>query len=170
MRVLPGAPSPVLGAVTDVKAAITYSKLGTPWAVKAVPPFSVGQQVGSARLPRTTVASSLLPGATPATALKSDADYRKAALAAVKWTIRNHHPAGSKVVWTASQKPATGRGWMLGYRVTYEVKGKKRTSQAALALLDIGRRKPAMFFVTVPDTRKQLWADIAPLMTSVRAL
>jgi hypothetical protein len=170
LTVLPGTPSPVLGAVTDTKAAITYSKLGSPWSIKAIPSFSVGQRVSTARLPRTMIASGLLPGATPVAALKTDADYRKAALTAVGWTIRNHHPAGSKVAWTASQKPATGKGWVLGYRVTYEVKGKKHTSQAALALLDIGRRKPAMLFVTVPDTRKQLWADIAPLMASVRAL
>jgi hypothetical protein len=170
LRALSGTPSPVLGSVIDTKAAITYSKLGGPWSIKAVPPFSVGQRVGAARLPRTTIASGLLPGATPAAALRTDADYRKAALTAVRWTIRNHHPAGSKVGWTASQKPATGKGWILGYRVIYAVRGRKHTSQAALALLDIGRRKPAMLFVTVPDTRKRLWADIAPLMVGARAL
>jgi hypothetical protein len=170
LRALSGTLSPVVGAVTDAKAAITYSKLGGPWSIKAAPPFSVGQRVGAARLPRTTIASSLLPGATPVTALKTDSDYRKAALTAVRWTIRNHHPAGSKVAWTASQKLATGKGWVLGYRVTYAIRGRKHTSQAALALLDIGRRKPAMLFVTVPDTHRRLWADIAPLMAGARAL
>jgi hypothetical protein len=170
LAVMPGTPSLILGAVIDTKSAITYSKLGSPWVTKAVPSFSAGQRVGTTRLPRTVIASSLLPGATPVTALKTDADYRKVALTAVRWTIRTQHPAGSKVVWTASQKPATGKGWLLGYRVTYVVKGKKHTSQAALSLLDIGRRKPAMLFVTVPDTRKQLWADVAPLMAGARAL
>ncbi|WP_436760410.1 hypothetical protein [Streptosporangium sp. V21-05] len=170
LRVLPGTPSVVLGAVTDTRSALTYVSLGAPWATKAVPSFSVGQQVGAARLPRTVIASGPLPGATPAKALKSDADYRRAALNAVRWTIRNHHPAGGKVTWTASQRPAGGKGWTLGYRVTYEVKGEKRASQAALAVIDVGRRKPSVLFVTVPDTRKRLWADIAPLMASVRAL
>jgi hypothetical protein len=54
--------------------------------------------------------------------------------------------------------------------VTYAIRGRKHASQAALALLDIGRRKPAMLFVTVPDTHKRLWADIAPLMAGARAL
>lgn len=170
LKALPGTPSVVLGAVTDAKSAVTYASLGKPWAAKAVPSFSVGQQVGSAGLPRTVIASGTLPGATPAKPLKSDADYRRAALSAVKWTIRNHHPEGGKVTWTASQRLATGKGWVLAYRVTYEVKGKKRTSQAALAVIDIGRRKPSVLFVTVPDTRKRLWADIAPVMASVRAL
>lgn len=170
LRVLPGSPSVVLGAVTDTRSALTYLSLGAPWVTKAVPSFSVGQQVGAARLPRTVIVSGPLPGTTPAKALKSDADYRRAALNAVRWTIRNHHPAGGKVAWTASQRPAGGKGWMLGYRVTYEVKGEKHTSQAALAVIDVGRRKPSILFVTVPDTRKRLWADIAPLMASVRAL
>ncbi|SNT59495.1 hypothetical protein SAMN05216276_107311 [Streptosporangium subroseum] len=170
LRTLSGTLSPVVGTVTDAKAAIAYSKLGGPWSIKAAPPFSAGQRVGAARLPRTTIASSLLPGATPVAALKTDADYRKAALTAVRWTIRNHHPAGSKVAWTASQKLATGKGWVLGYRVTYAIRGRKHTSQAALALLDIGRRKPAMLFVTVPDMHRKLWADIAPLMAGARAL
>ncbi|MGJ6963334.1 hypothetical protein ACSDR0_15620 [Streptosporangium sp. G11] len=171
LQVLPGRPSVVLGAVTDTRSALTYVSLGAPWETKAVPSFSVGQQVGAARLPRTVIASGPLPGATPAKALKSDADYRRAALNAVRWTIRNHHPAGAKVAWTASQRPAGGgKGWTLAYRVTYEVKGKKHVSQAALAVIDVGRRKPSVLFVTVPDARKRLWADIAPLMASVRAL
>ncbi|WP_157594183.1 hypothetical protein [Streptosporangium amethystogenes] len=170
LKALPGTPSVVLGAVTDTKSAVTYASLGKPWAAKAVPSFSAGQQVGPAGLPRTVIASGPLPGATPAKPLKSDADYRKAALSAVKWTIRNHHPEGGKVTWTASQRLATGKGWVLAYRVTYEVEGKERTSRAALAVIDVGRRKPSVLFVTVPDTRKRLWADIAPVMASVRAL
>lgn len=79
-------------------------------------------------------------------------------------------PRGGRVTWTASQRLATGKGWVLAYRVNYQVKGKERSSRAALAVIDIGRRKPSVLFVTVPDTRKRLWADIAPLMASVRAL
>lgn len=170
LRVLPGARSPVLGAMTDSRAAITYAKLGRPWAVSEIPSFSVGQRVGTERLPSTMIVSGLLPGDTPRADLKTDAQFRTAATGAVKWAIRNHYPAGGKVVWTASQKPVIGKGWTLGYRVTYVLKGRKRTSQAALTLLDIGRRRPAMLLVTVPDTRKQLWADIAPLVASARPL
>ncbi|MEV8631224.1 hypothetical protein AB0395_06155 [Streptosporangium sp. NPDC051023] len=170
LRVLPGTPSPVLGAMTDSRAAITYAKLGKPWVVADIPSFSAGQQVGTGRQPGTMIASGLLPGAAPQADLKTDAEFRRAAAGAVKWTIGNYYPAGSKVAWTASQKPAAGKGWTLGYRVAYTVKGKRHTSQAALTLLDIGRRKPAMLLITVPDTHRQLWADIAPLVASARAL
>lgn len=170
MRALPGTPSPVLGAVTDAKAAITYARLGKPWVVASIPSFTAGQRVGTGRLPGTLIASGLLPGDTPRADLKTDARFRSAAVGAVRWTLRHHYPAGSKVTWTASQRPATGKGWTLGYRVTYVVKGRRHTSQAALTLLDIGRRRPAMLFVTVPDTNKRLWADIAPLTAGARPL
>ncbi|WP_068921503.1 hypothetical protein [Planobispora rosea] len=170
LKTLPGTASPVVGTVVDGKAAISYARLGRPWSVASLPPFSKGQRVGGNTLPRTLAVSALLPGEKPRAELETDADYKKAALTAVRWSIRNYHPADSKVTWTASQRLATGKGWVLGYRVAYQVDGRQRVSHAALALLDIGQRKPAMFFVTVPDTRKQLWADIAPLVTSVRAL
>ncbi|MFB9878770.1 hypothetical protein ACFFMN_12580 [Planobispora siamensis] len=170
LKTLPGTPSVVVGSVTDSKAAITYFRLGAPWKVASVSPFSAGQRVGGSRLPRTLAVSALLPGEKPRADLETDADFRKAAVTAVRWSVRNYHPTGSKVTWTASQRLATGKGWVLGYRVAYEIDGRKRSSQAALALIDIGQRKPAMLFVTVPDTRKQLWADIAPLVASARAL
>ncbi|MEU9830497.1 hypothetical protein AB0D67_03050 [Streptosporangium sp. NPDC048047] len=170
LATLPGTPSGVVGSVTDTMADITYAKLGSPWKTAAVPSFSVGQQVGAARLPRTVVGSGMLPGATPATAPKTYTALRTAAMQAVKWTAANHHPPGGKITWTASQKAAGGRGWTLGYRVTYVLDGRKHISQAAVTVLDVGRRKPAMLFVTVPDSRKQLWADIAPLMASARPL
>ncbi|MFB9721807.1 hypothetical protein [Planobispora longispora] len=170
LKPLPGTASPVLGTVIDERAAISYARLGGPWSVAPLPPFSKGQRVGGDGLPRTLAVSALLPGAKPRAELKTDADYRRTALAAVRWSVRNHHPAGGRVTWTASQRLATGEGWVLGYRVVYRIDGRERVSQAALALLDIGRRKPAMFFVTVPDTRKRLWADIVPLVASARAL
>src|SRR4051794_23009124 len=55
LTAMPGTPSPILGAVTDTKSAITYSMLGSPWAAKAVPLFSVGQRVSTTRLPRTMI-------------------------------------------------------------------------------------------------------------------
>ncbi|MGV9326219.1 hypothetical protein [Streptosporangium sandarakinum] len=170
LAALPGTPSGVVGSVSDATADITYARLGKPWKTAAVPPFSVGQQVGAARLPRTVVGSGMLPGAAPATAPKTYPALRTAAMQAVKWTVANHHPPGGKIAWTASQKAAGGKGWTLGYRVTYVLNGEKHTSQAAVTVLDVGRRKPAMLFVTVPDSRKELWADIAPLMASARPL
>ncbi|GAT65246.1 hypothetical protein PS9374_00878 [Planomonospora sphaerica] len=170
LAALPGRASPVVGAVVDQGSGITYVRLGRPWADGPVPPFAAGQRVGGVRLPRTLAVSLPLPGRTPWTGPRTDAGFRAAALSAVRWALRNHYPPGARVEWTASQRPAAGRGWVLGYRVDYGLGGARRSSQAALALLETRRAEPAVFLVTVPDGRKRLWADIAPLVTSVRAL
>ncbi|GGK57876.1 hypothetical protein Ppa06_16200 [Planomonospora parontospora subsp. parontospora] len=170
LAALPGRASPVVGAVVDQGSGITYVRLGRPWADGPVPPFAAGQRVGGTRLPRTLAVSLPLPGRTPWTGPRTDAGFRAAALSAVRWALRNHYPPGARVAWTASQRPAAGRGWVLGYRVDYELGSVRRSSQAALALLETRRAEPAVFLVTVPDGRKRLWADIAPLVTSVRAL
>ncbi|GGL08457.1 hypothetical protein [Planomonospora parontospora] len=170
LAALPGRASPVVGAVVDQESGITYVRLGQPWADGPVPPFTAGRRVGGARLPRTMAVSLPLPGRTPWTGPRTDAGFRAAALGAVRWALRNHYPPGARVEWTASQRPAAGRGWVLGYRVDYELGGARRSSQAALALLETRRAEPAVLLVTVPDGRKRLWADIAPLVRSARAL
>jgi hypothetical protein len=78
----------------------------------------------------------------------------------------NHHPKGSKIAWTASQ-PIKG-GWLLAYRVKYEVKGKARFSQAAVAVTEVPDAKPAMLFVTIPDVQRSHWRDINTAVSSLR--
>ncbi|MBG0813258.1 hypothetical protein [Planomonospora sp. ID82291] len=167
---LPGRPSPVVGAVVDRESGITYVRLGGPWTDGPVPRFAAGQRVGGARLPCTTVGSLPLPGRAPWTGPRTDAGFRAAAVGAVRWALRTCYPPGARVVWTASQRPAAGRGWVLGYRVDYRIGGVRRGSQAVLAVLETRRAEPAVFLATVPDGRRRLWADLAPLVASVRAL
>ncbi|GAA3117805.1 hypothetical protein GCM10010466_06010 [Planomonospora alba] len=170
LAALPGTASPVTGTVVDTRAGVAYARLGGRWKDGAGRPFSAGMRVGGARPPRTLAVSFPLPGKAPAEAPDSDADHRALAVRAVRWALRNHYPDGSELVWTASQRHAGGRGWVLGYRVDYEIDGRRRSSQGALALLGTARAKPAVFLVTVPDGRRELWADIAPLVASVRPL
>lgn len=165
---LAGTPSVVIGLVTDPKARITYNRLGAPWQSAAGTSFSRAQRIGTFDEPYTFIASARLPGAAPKS-LATEADLRKVAASAVRWSIRNYHPEGSVVTWTGSQPLATGRGWVLSYRVRYEIEGKKRTSQAALAIVDTGARKPSMLLVTIADGNKARYPDIAALMSSVRA-
>src|SRR5690606_3728146 len=96
---------------------------------------------------------------------------RDTAFLAARWTL-NHHPAGAKISWVASQpiKVSKRDGWLLGYRVHYTIKGKKRTSMAAAALIDVPDDKPALVFITIPDTQRKHWKDINKVMTSLKVL
>lgn len=163
-----GRRSVVIGLIADPKARISYGRLARPWREAEDTSFSAVQRIGALAAPYTIIASGRVPGSAPES-LKSEADLRKVAVSAVKWSISRYHPAGSEVTWTGSQPLDTGKGWVLFYEVRYEIDGKKRVSQAAMAVVDTGAKKPSMLFVTIADTHKERWADIVPLMSAVRA-
>src|SRR5690606_41528717 len=96
---------------------------------------------------------------------------RDTALLAARWTL-NHHPSGGTITWTASQSIKVGKrkGWLLGYRVGYTIKDKKRSSMAAVALIDVPQKKPALVFITIPDAQKRHWRDINKVMSSLKVL
>lgn len=164
---LPGKASASVGTVADTRAMVSYARLGEPWVSAASTPFSKALRIGPYRAPYALVASALLPGDAPEK-LDTDADYTAAAVRAAKWSLQTHHPKGGTLTWTASQRLTAGRGWLLAYQVSYQVGGQNRTSQAAVAVVDTGQAKPAMVFVTIPDTQKARWPDIAAVLTSIR--
>lgn len=163
---LPGTAAPVTGLVVDEKSGLVYARLGEPWTRVTAAPFTAAQRVGAARAPRTLIASAPMPGEVPAD-LRSGAQYRALAARAARWTLR-YQPTPTKVTWTGSQPLERGRGWVLGYRVDYEVNGESRTSQAVVVVADTGREKPALLFATVPDTRKARYRDLNTVVSSIR--
>ncbi|MFB9961906.1 hypothetical protein [Sinosporangium siamense] len=167
---LPGKGTEITGVVSDTKARVAYPRLGEPWATaSAVPPFTAVQRVDAADDPPTLIASRLFPGAAPKS-LATDADLRKAAASLARWVVRNHHPPGSTLAWTASERLGTGRGWVLGFRVTYRLAdGVRHTSEAAVAVVDAGRARPGMLMVTIPDSRKELWRDLNTVVWNARS-
>jgi hypothetical protein len=164
--VLPGTASVISSYVVDRNAGISYAKLGSPWGPGSAAPFTTGQKVGSARLPRTLIVSGPLPGAVPKN-LTTYPQYRNLALKAAKWSLR-YHPAATKLTWTASQPLRSGFGWLLAYKVSYLVDGKKHSSQAIVALVSTGKKKPALLFATVADSRDTLYRDLNSLFWTVR--
>jgi hypothetical protein len=164
--VLPGIASVISSYVVDQTAGISYATLGTPWVKGSAAPFTIGQKAGSARLPRALIVSGPLPGAVPAS-LTTYTQYRSLAVKAARWTLR-YHPPATRLTWTASQPLRSGFGWLVGYKVSYVVGGKTHSSQAIVALVSAGKKKPAMLFATVPDTRKTLYRDLNTLFWTVR--
>jgi hypothetical protein len=165
----PGQAPPVAGGVLDEKAGIGYAMLAEPWRQRQSTGFSLAQRIGAAAVPKTLIASRPLPGRAPGK-LSGEADYRRVAASAVRWAVRNHHPAGSEVTWTASTPAVTGTGWVLGFRVRYELDGRRHTSQAAVAVVGTGADRPALLLVTIPDSHKDRWSDIPTVLSSIHVL
>ncbi|MFI6734004.1 hypothetical protein ACIBI9_13825 [Nonomuraea sp. NPDC050451] len=167
---LSGTASVVTGLISDKNTGITYPRLATPWKAKSFPPFSIAQRIGKVAVPHTVVASAMFPGDSPTTKPSKDADYRELATQAARWSLRTQYPAGATLAWTASRKIPVGKGWTLGYQVTYTFNGKQQVAQAMVTVVEVGKTKPAMLLASIPETNKKRWADINTLVQRVRPL
>jgi hypothetical protein len=144
--------------IRDRRSGLAVPRLGRPWKTYGPAPFTSRQVLPKTRGSklRGMVATCPLP-------IEAQRHPRDTALLAARWTL-NHHPKDATVRWLASQ-PVKG-GWMLAYQVTYG----KRSSRAAVAVVDGGMSKPGLAFVTVPDAQKKRWRDITRVVSGVRAL
>ncbi|MEO3871205.1 hypothetical protein ABGB18_20525 [Nonomuraea sp. B12E4] len=167
---LSGTQAAVIGLITDKTNGISYPKLASPWKARSYPPFTIAQRIGEVKMPFTVIGSAMYPGDSPAEKPSSNADYRKIATEGVRWTILTQYPKGATISWTASQKIPVGKGWTLGYKVTYLVDGKKQTAQAMLAVVEVGKTKPAMLLASIPEANKAHWRDLNTLAQQVRPL
>ncbi|MGN9783736.1 hypothetical protein ACTMTF_20040 [Nonomuraea sp. ZG12] len=166
---LPGKTSAVSGTIADKASGIGYPRLGKPWSARSFPPFAVAQRVGKVAVPQTVIASAMLPG-DAGTKPSTDADYRELAVQAARWTLRTQYPEGATLAWTGSQKTPAGKGWTLGFEVTYTHAGKQQEGRAVVSVLEVGKTKPAMLMASIPATGKAYWADLNTLVTKVRPL
>ncbi|WP_248963541.1 hypothetical protein [Sphaerisporangium perillae] len=168
MTLFTGTGTPIASYVLDRTAGISYPQYGTPWAKTIKAPFSAAQKAGSARQSQALIASGPVPVAVAKQPTTYDG-FRKLAAKAAKWSLR-YQPAGSKFTWTVSQQPRYNLGWVLGYKVTYVQGGKRHSSQAYVIVVSTAKKKPAMLFATVPDTRQALYHDLNMLFWTARAI
>ncbi|MGA4990707.1 hypothetical protein [Nonomuraea bangladeshensis] len=170
LKALPGTPAVVVGTISDKTAGISYPRLAAPWQARSYPPYSIAQRIGKMELPYTLIASAMHPGESPAKKPSSDADYRELATDAVRWAMRTQYPKGATVEWTASQKVPVGKGWTLGYKVTYTAGGKSQVAQALVTVVEVGKTKPAMLLASIPEANKARWPDLSTIARQVRPL
>ncbi|GAA3241428.1 hypothetical protein [Nonomuraea helvata] len=167
---LSGTASVVIGIVSDKNTGISYPSLAAPWKAKSFPPFSAAQRIGKVAVPPTVIASAMFPGDSPAKEPSKDADYRALAVEAARWAITTQYPQGATLTWTASKKIPVGKGWTLGYQVTYTLSGKEQVAQAMVTVVEVGKTKPAMLLASIPEAHKKHWRDINTLVERIRPL
>ncbi|MFC4011460.1 hypothetical protein ACFOY2_29815 [Nonomuraea purpurea] len=167
---LPGTAAAVIGTITDKDTGISYPRLAAPWKARSYPPYAVAQRIGKVELPFTVIGSAMFPGESPEKKPATNADYRALAAEGVRWTIRTQYPAGATLSWTASKKIAVGKGWTLGYKVTFTQDGKEQVAQAMVTVVEVGKTKPAMLLASIPESDKARWRDLNTLAEQVRPL
>ncbi|NUW30609.1 hypothetical protein HTZ77_04110 [Nonomuraea sp. SMC257] len=150
--------APAGRTVKDRRSGVAVPRLAKPWKTYGPAPFTTRQVLPQAR--GTRLRGMFVTCPLPIEEQKAPRD---SALLAARWTL-NHHPKGATITWLASQP--VRKGWMLMYRVTYG----KHSSRAAVVVLDGGMPKPALAFVSVPDTQRKRWADVTRVISGVRVL
>lgn len=156
LTTLPGRAAKVRGALKDSRSGLAVPLLAKPWKRYGSGPFATRQVLPLAGKSRGLLVSCPVP-------IEVQKHPRDTALLAARWTL-TLHPKGAKISWVASK--AVAKGWALVYRVTYG----KRSSMAAVVVLDGSAKKPGLAFVTVPDTQKRSWKDVNRVVSGVRVL
>ncbi|WP_155347513.1 hypothetical protein [Acrocarpospora pleiomorpha] len=166
LAALAGRSAPVRGSIKDERSGIAVPRFSKEWSLAKASPFASRQLLG--KIKGMAYRGMLVSCPVP---IEVQDSLRDTAFLAARWTL-NHHPAGATLEWTASQPISVDdrNGWLLGYEVSYTVKGDKRRSMAALALLDVPKSKPALVFITVPDAQKKRWRDINTVMSKIKVL
>lgn len=143
--------------IKDKRTRLAVPDLPKPWKSYGPAPFTTRQVLPKPRTgPRGMLVSCPVP-------IEVQKNHRDTALLAARWTL-NHHPEGSEIRWLGSQR--IKNGWTLLYEVEY---GKRR-SRAAVMVVDSGMSKPALVFISVPDTQRNRWRDIPKVIAGVRVL
>ncbi|GAA0911364.1 hypothetical protein GCM10009560_00430 [Nonomuraea longicatena] len=152
-------PAPAKRVHRDKRAGVAVPRLGKPWKTFGAAPFTSKQVLPK---PRGRAQRGLL--VTCPLPIEEQRSARDTALLAARWSL-NHHPEGAKVRWLASQR--VKGGWALMYRVVYG----KRQSVAAVVVVDRkGMDRPALAFVSVPDTHRRQWRDVKRVISGIRVL
>ncbi|WP_062349102.1 hypothetical protein [Herbidospora yilanensis] len=166
LRTFAGKASKIRGSIKDERSGVAFPRFAGDWDLASASPFASRQQLpkvkGSAY--RGLLVSCPVP-------IEVQDDLKDTAFLAARWTL-NHHPAGATIKWTSADlteiddRPA----WVLGYDVNYTIKGDKRKSTAAIALVDVPGAKPALVFISVPDSQKKSYRDINTVMSKIKVL
>ncbi|MFI6905280.1 hypothetical protein ACIBKY_28740 [Nonomuraea sp. NPDC050394] len=151
-------PKPGRRVLADKRSGVAVPLLGRPWKRHRGAPFTSKQVLPKlrGRAERGMIVSCPVP-------IEAQKNPRDTALLAARWTL-NLHPKGATVRWLTSQ-PVKG-----GWATIYQVKYGKRSSVAAVVVLDGGMAKPGLVFASIPDTQRKRWRDIYRVVSGARVL
>ncbi|MCR3745976.1 hypothetical protein BS35_008576 [Actinomadura glauciflava] len=172
LATFPGKPSRMLGRVNDVHSGLSYPRLAAPWQVptkknKLGTPGWSGQQILlTERHAGRYWYGQLLTGTLIPTLQSSyqgpDSVKTVAGLAAKGYEAQ-YYAFPHKTAPLASQALNVDghKGWLVASYLTYKRSGVRATGEiVALAVVDTGRKAPAVVFASMPNTNRKQWRDV----------
>ncbi|MGN9843168.1 hypothetical protein ACTMTI_34095 [Nonomuraea sp. H19] len=176
-----GQGSAVIGRVTDPKTGLSFAELGSPW--RRTRPISDGPiKDGRYNLRQTLLTETYGPdddrewwADIDSQHLWSDLDagdsLYDAARAMLDYKQGSAFPTGTTGRDIASQP--VRRGWLIARMIQMPPSpdGRKARQELSVAIaVDTGRPRPAVLWITIPDTHRRLWPDVDTLVRSLRVV
>ncbi|MEV5831790.1 hypothetical protein AB0L25_40150 [Spirillospora sp. NPDC052242] len=177
-----GTPSRVLGRVNDDMAGLSYPRLGPPWQVptkenKLGTPGWSGQQIvvterGGAQMWYGQLLTGTLIPSLQGSYSGPDSVKQVAGLAAEGYLAQYYGFQDAQKPLASQALDVDGRkGWLVASYLTYERQGVRATGEiVATAVIDTGRKAPAVVFASLPNTHKKLWPDLNRFLASLKVI
>jgi hypothetical protein len=177
-----GAHSKVAGRINDTFSGLSYPRFGTPWRVPtrksglALLGWSGQQIVVTENNPKQLWYAQLMTGVLgPAEQdiYAGPGTERAAAVAYAQGTEARLYGFAHKTKPLASQPLQLNghKGWLVSSYLTFHRAGVKATGDiVTVAVIDAGRKSPAVLLMAVPNTHRKLWPDVNFLISSLKVL
>ena len=178
----PGTHTKALGRIDDAFAGLSYPKLGSPWQVPAkksgmMQPGWSGQQIvvtekhGNQIWYGQLMTGLLGPAEQdiykgPGTEHAATVAYEQGLEARLYGFPHESKPIASQALDLPGQG---GKGWLVSSELSYHRDGIKATGEiVTVAIVDTGKKAPAVLFMSVPNTEKKLLPDINFVVESLK--
>jgi hypothetical protein len=178
----PGTHTKVAGRINDAFSGLSYPRFGAPWQVPtrksglALLGWSGQQIVVTERNPKQLWYAQLMSGVLgpadrdiyrgPGTEQAAAVAYAQETEARLYGFAHKTRPLASEPLELNGHK-----GWLISSFLTFHRVGVKATGDiVTVAVIDAGRKAPAVLLMAVPNTNKNLWPDINVLVSSLRVL
>lgn len=172
LSTFPGRPSRMLARVDDAYSGLSYPRLAAPWQVptkenKLGTPGWSGQQIlvternGGRLWYGQLLTGTLMPSMQ--SAYQGPGSVKNVAGLAAQGYEAQYYAFPHKTAPLASQAlTVDGRkGWLIASYLTYQRDGVKATGEiVATAVIDTGRKAPAVVFASMPNTHKKRYPDV----------
>ncbi|MFA1539820.1 hypothetical protein [Actinomadura monticuli] len=175
-----GTPSRMLGMVPDAHSGLAYPRLAAPWQVPTkqnrlgTSGWSGQQILVTERHAQQLWYGQLLTGTlhpSLATAYEGPESVKNVAALVAQGQEAQYYAFPHKTAPLASQAlTVDGRkGWLIASYLTYQRSGVRATGEVvATAVIDTGRKTPAVVFASMPNTHKQRWPDVTEFLTHLK--
>jgi hypothetical protein len=182
LRRFPGTPTRVVGRMADARAGLSYPRFGSPWQMPTKQnklgqlgwsgqQIVVTEQRGSRLWYGQLLSGTLNPAELSMYAGKGTEQAAAVAFANSIETRFYGFPHKTQPFASQALTVDGHKGWLISSYLRYQRPGVKATGELLVtAVIDTGRKAPAVLFIGIPNTHRKLWADVSYFLSNLHVV